>query len=219
MAENTANSPKTVGNMDPTVSEHLKTWIMQDNICVCGVTGEGTTKEIAVNWDSPFEGEDVGSRASTTSSIAQVFTETTSVTTLNTRQVWKGNRPTSFSLVMVFYALADPIQEVMYPLQTLEEMASPMLNEYSPVSMSGNATGGKQWSMFGASLSVGRVPNLVSVCIGRKAIYPECVIESISQPLDAEVSRDGYLLRCTVQMQVSTVQVENKDVIKNYYRL
>lgn len=204
----------TVGNNDPAVSQHLKTWIMQGDKTVCGVTGEGTAKEITVNWDSPFEGEDVGSRFKTASGITQALSGATSITTLNTRQIWNGNRPTSFSLTMLFYALADPKAEVMDALQLLEEMASPQLNAGSPISIANlfNGISGD------TSLDIGRVPELVTVCIGRKAIYPECVIESISQPLDREVTKDGLLIRAEVQLQVSTIEVPDKKTVETFYR-
>lgn len=199
-----------MGNNDPAVSQHLKTWIQQGSTIVCGVTGPGTSKEISVNWDSPFEGEDVGSKFKTASGLTQALTGKTSVTSLNTRQVWNGNRPTTFNLVLLLYALSDPQTEVMAALQALEEMASPQLNAGSPLSLS-RESGSME-------LEIGRVPELVSLSIGRKAIYPECVIESISQPLDAEIDSNGLLIRAEVQMQISTVQVPNKDEIARFYR-
>lgn len=200
----------TVGNNDPTVSNHLKTWIMQEDKVVCGITGEGTNKDIVANWDSPFEGEDVGSRFKVTSGLVQSVTDKTSVTTLNTRQVWNGNRPTTFSLNLRLYALSDPKKEVMDALQYLEEMASPQLNGWSPYSISKGKNGYEG--------NIGRIPGLVTICIGRKAIYTDCVIESISQPLDREVTSDGLLVRADIQLQIATIQVPNKTDVPKFYR-
>jgi hypothetical protein len=203
---------KVVGNNDPVVSDHKKIWIKQGEVMVCGVLGEGTSKEINVNWDSPFEGEDVGSKFKTASGLTQAMSENTSVTSINTRQIWNGNRPTQFGLTLLFYALSDPASEVMAALQALEEFASPQLQAWSPVGLDTSQ------GLSNASFNVGRVPQLVDITIGRVAIYPQCVIESISQPLDKEVDRNGLLIRCEVQMQVSTVQVPNRDQVAQFYR-
>jgi len=54
---------KAVGNNDPAASPYLKTWISQGNVLwFVGVTGEGTSKEIQANWDSPFEGNPPGQK-------------------------------------------------------------------------------------------------------------------------------------------------------------
>jgi hypothetical protein len=205
-----ASGINTAGNNDPAVSDYLKTWIKQGDLAVCGVTGEGTAKEITCNWDSPFEGEDLGSKMKMTSSIAQYYTKQTTVTTLNTAQIWNGNRPTQFSLNLIFYALRDAQKEVMDALMYLEQMASPQLDAAMPFSVEGNLS-------EGYSFNAGRIPGLVTISIGRKAIYPDCVIESISQPLDKEVTSDGLLVRAEVQMQVSTSVVPNRDKISQFY--
>ena len=205
---------RTVGNKDQAVHQHLKCYIGQGDILVCGVIGDGTSKEIQCNWDSPFEGEDVGSRFRTTAGLAQIATDRTSITTINTRQIWNGNRPTQFNLNLILYALSDPKSEVMDALQALEEFASPQLMGTIPVSFSLET-----WRTdgFSSALNTGRIPNLVSINIGRRAMYPECVLESISQPLDKEIDRNGNLIRAEVQLQISTVVVPNRDEVTKFY--
>ncbi len=186
----------TVGNNDPAVSPYLKTWISQEGVTVCGVTGEGTSKEIQANWDSPFEGENIGSKMEKTGGVVQVFSEITAKTTLGSTQIWNGNRPTQFNLVLSFYALSNPETEVRQALIELEKMASPEVNNASPG---------------------GRIPGRVVINIGRKAIYPVCVIESISVPLDKEIDSQGRLIRCDVTLQVATLQMQNKSEISSRY--
>lgn len=204
---NLGNKTKFVGNNDPVVSPHLKIWIKQGVVIVCGVLGEGTSKEIQSNWDSPFEGESVGSKFQKTGGAIQSGALSdglginygkgrTTITTVNSRQVWGGNRPTQFNIIMQFYALHDPQTEVMNALIELEKMASPQVNEFKPG---------------------GRIPGTVSINIGRNAIYPDCVIESISIPLDKEVNKDGLLIRAEVTLAIQTKQMDSKSDIKSRY--
>jgi len=194
---------KAVGNNDPAVSPYLKTWISQGGVLVCGVTGEGTSKEIQANWESPFEGESAGSKiGAVTGGVAQVVTGRTTITTFQSRQVWGGNRPTQFNLVLQFYALSDPQTEVMDALVELEKMASPQLNDMAPVGFSRNGA------------TTGRIPGTVMINIGRNAIYPDCVIESISVPLDKEVDKNGLFIRAEVNLSIQTMQMINRSEIR-----
>jgi len=179
-----------IGNNDPRVSAYLKTWICGEGLAVCGVTGPGTSKEVMANWTSPFEGESIGNKFSLAGGLLQSETSMTAIKTLNSRQVWNGNQPTKFNLELKFYALQDVAKEVMEPIRALEQMIAPETDN---------------------SFSFGRIPGMVSICIGRKVIYRDCVIESMSQPYDKEVYRGGGWIRCTVNLQISTVAMLNKS--------
>ncbi len=193
-----------VGNIDKAVSPHLKTWIFQNGVLVCGVTGEGTSKELQANWDSPYEGESLGSKLEKPAGVLQsgeieIFKKVkglTTVTTLNSIQVWKGNQPTQLNLVLDFYALEDPRKEVQLPLQRLEEMASPQVHEKCPG---------------------GRIPGEVTIKVGRRAIYAMCVIESLSITLDNEVTSDGLPIRAQATLSVGTSKMLNKSEIAERY--
>lgn len=193
-----------VGNADPKVSPYLKTWIKQGNTCVVGVIGEGTTKEIQVNWNSPFEEDTIGGKYSKLGGLIQHFTGRTSKTLLASAQVWEGNRPHQFNLVVKFYALSDAKAEVMEPLRCLEKMLSPNVNDAVPW---------KGWSEIGA----GRIPQPVWINIGRNALYGPCLIVGMTQPLDKEKTKDGYLVRCEVNLQVETARMLNRSEIDRTY--
>lgn len=210
-----------MGNNDPAVSPYLKTWIAQDGVVVCGVTGEGTSKEIQANWSSPFEGEAVGSKFEKVGGLLQTgavdfvpgvnLKNTTSITALQSRQVWGGNRPTQFSIVLQLYALENPQKEVIDALIALEKMASPDLKNTIPIDLKalvGMSNGNK----------LGRIPSPVIINIGRNAIYTDCVIESLSVPLDKEKNADGQLIRAEVNLQIQTMQMLNKSDVASTYR-
>lgn len=203
---------RVVGNNDPKVSPYLKIWIKQGNTCVVGVIGEGTAKEITANWNSPFEGDSVGSKFSKAGGIVQsgaVNDSTsgmTSITTLSSRQVWEGNQPHAFPVTLRLYALADPKAEVDDALMELDKMIAPEVNAMSPL---GNPVGDGN--------AVGRVPSSVFLNIGRNVVLAGCVIESVSVPLDAPRSRDGYLMKAEVQLMIKSEAMINRSQIPSTY--
>ncbi len=185
-----------VGNNDKSVSDFLKAWIKQGEIVVVGIIAEGTSKELQSNWEQPFAEDSLGSMFRKFGGALQAMTQRTSQTTFNTKLVWMGNLPHALNLVLRFYALSDPKAEVEDPIRELEKMASPDLNQVLPG---------------------GRIPQYVTINIGRKVIYPECVITGISIPLDKECSKDGYLIRADVAMQIQTSQMLNRSDIDPTY--
>jgi hypothetical protein len=185
-----------VGNNDPSVSPYLKTWIKQGNVLVCGVTGEGTSKEITANWNSPFEEDSIGGHFQKVGGLLQYQTGRTSKSKLASVQIWEGNRPHMFSLVLRFYALADAKAEVMNPLRELEKMLSPEVYRAAPN---------------------GRIPQPVWINIGRNAIYGDCILASMSVPLDKEKTPEGYLVRAETTLQVETKTMMNRSEIDATY--
>lgn len=190
-----------VGLQDKSISNYLKAWIQQDDVCVVGLIGPGTSRQLQANWNSPFEQSSLGSTFEKTAGLFQIVTGQTSKTTLNSTQIWEGNRPISFNLVLVFYALSDPLQEVMLPLQELEKMASPEVNKVSPI----NVMPGQE--------TFGRMPAPVTLNIGRTTIITDCVIESMSTPLDKERNSDGLLIRAETTLTIQTKSMLNRSEI------
>lgn len=207
-----SNGIRTVGNNDPKVSQYLKCWIKQGNTCVVGVIGEGTAKELNANWNSPFEGDSVGSKFSKAGGVLQsgAITDSTSgltsITTLSSRQVWEGNQPHAFPITLSLYALSDPKAEVEDALLELERMYSPEVNALSPV---GNPVG--------SANAMGRVPSSVMINIGRNVVWKGCVIESLSIPLDGPRSGDGYLMKADVQLTIQSEAMINRSQIASMY--
>ena len=187
---------KIMGNKDPHVSPYLKAWIKQGNTCVCGVFGEGATKEIQANWNSPFEEDTIGGKFQKVGGLMQATTGRTSKSKLSSLQIWEGNRPHSFNLALKLYALKDAKAEVMDPLKELEKMLSPEVNEKMPG---------------------GRIPQPVWINIGRNAVYGDCLIVSMTVPLDKEKTSQGYLVRAEAQLQIETRKMLNRSDIDRTY--
>ena len=183
---------------------------MQGNTCVVGVLGDGTSKSVSANWSSPFEGDSIGSRFSKVGGLLQTDalgagTEgVTSVTTLASTQVWEGNQPHTFSITLTLYALSNPREEVTRAIKELEIMQAPDLNQRFPISPSSDED---------STTDVGRIPGEVTINIGRSAIYTNCVISSVSVPLDGAKDPNGDLLSADVSLEVTTKTLINKDEI------
>ncbi|MDE1465088.1 hypothetical protein [Spartinivicinus poritis] len=174
-----------VGLNDNRISPYLKCWIHQSTTLVVGAIGEGTSKDISTTWSSPFETDSLGAQEPVQKSagLTQSLTGLTSVTTLNSQQVWEGNQPHQFTLSLQLYALVDPKNEVEAAIKALELMATPDVNDLVPL---------------------GRKPESVWINIGRNVMCGPCVIESLQVPLDGPRDKNGYLLEALVQLSIKT---------------
>lgn len=178
--------PAVLGNADRDVSDHLKAFISNGAVMVVGLIGEGTSMELVSNWNSPFEGDSLGSLFGKVGGFIQSLTGLTSIVSFASHQIWEGNQPHLFNLALKFYALADPVAEVEAPLAALEGMMLPNINEYLPL---------------------GRIPQPVQLNIGRKRLFDEVVLTNLSVPMDKERDKAGNLIRCEVNLQVETLEM------------
>ena len=194
-----SSSPPLVGNTDTRISNHRKCWIYSPDVTVCGIYGPGTSQEIVANWSSPFENSTLGEMFQKVGGLIQAEKQMTSVTRFNTQQIWDNNRPTQFNLELKLYALRDANLEVMKPLAALEWMIS------TDVSVDGGGSIG------------GKIAAAVNLNIGTKVIYRDLCIDSISIPYDKEVDSQGNFVRCTVNVQFTTLTMITKDMLRKGY--
>ena len=185
------------------LSGHLKCTITGKlpslgEITVVGYIGEGASKSLTSNWESPFEGDTVGNAGvlDKASSLTQVYSDRTSKTQLNSRLVWEGVSPPELNMPLYFHALTNAKLEVEDAIMALEAMASPELNELTPG---------------------GRVPITVIVDVGRRLKLPNVIIRDVSSELDAPRDRSGYMIRNTVQLTCSMNGMVNQSDIPKLY--
>lgn len=186
-----------IGNTDKRVDDSRKIWIADNETFIVGVYGPGTSLEITANMGQPFEGLTPSKGFQAGSALLQGSTGMTTVSNLNTQQVWQGNSPTQFNIELKLYALRDPDLEVMRPLRALENMIAPDTNDF--------------WG-FG-----GKVQKALQINIGRRVIYQFLVLNSISIPFDKETDSLGRYVRCTVNLTMSTLTMVSKDMLKLGY--
>ena len=199
------------------ISPWHKIWIIQwsDNnvgVGVAGYLGEGTSKEIVSNWDAPFADSSLESRFRIAGGLVQLGAldsgtkGMTSLTQLNSRQVWVGNQPYTFNLVLKLRAFTDAQNEVEKAIEALDMMMAPDL-QAGAASFSG---------VVMPSLN-SRVPKPVSINFGRKQIWQDCCIRSMSVPHDKEKDPNGNLIRADVSLQVETLQSVTVTDLKTMY--
>jgi hypothetical protein len=179
------------GNQDKDVSDYLKAFIFGGDALVVGLIGDGTSMEVVSNWNSPFEGDSLASLFEKVEGGIQIATGMTGRTALMSRQIWEGNQPYLFNLVLKFYALKDPMLEVESAIKALEKIMAPDVHRYTPG---------------------GRIPETVQINIGRNRLYEECVITNMSVPLDKERDKNGNLIRCEVNLQIETIEMVIAEV-------
>ena len=185
---------RIIGNTDRRLHDSRKVWISDGDTTIAGVYGPGTNIEITANWKQPFEDMTPGKALKTLGDIAQVVTDKTLVKTINSRQTWDSNSPTQITVELQLYALEDPDLEVMQPLAALENFIAPDIDDF---------VGG-----------VGELAKALQVDIGRMAIYQMLVLNSVSIPFDKETDSQGRFVRCTVNLQFSTLMMITKDRLK-----
>lgn len=198
---------------DDGVSDHLKVFIQQDDVTVIGYIGDGASKSLSSQWGTPFENDTAGQasgRLEKVADIIQLTTGKTSKTVMNTAMIWDGINPFELSLPLYFKAYKNARLEVNDPIMFLEQFASPQLmegnvaNEYNAIS-SGTA-------------AMGTIPRTCSVNIGRRIIFKNCVILDVSSELDTPKTKQGYMTRNLVQLQIRMDRMTNRSEIQSLYK-
>ncbi|MGV8059801.1 MAG: hypothetical protein AB2L12_17545 [Smithellaceae bacterium] len=208
---------KFYGNDDKKVSPYLKAWIAQPDekntlsSCVIGLIGQGTSRSLQANWNSPFEQSSLGGMFEKVGGALQAATNETSVTTFSSTQIWEGNKPHTFNLTLSFYAINNALKEVMEPLRELEKMMGPNIS-------AGKESDGPVMQFLASAKPGGRIPLPVIINIGRRMMIPNCVIESMSTPLDGERTKEGYLVRADATLSISTKVMLNRENIAATWR-
>lgn len=185
------------------ISPLLKVYIRSKNHMVVGYIGNGSSFQLSSSWQSPFENQSLGgllggisAAASSAGDIVQVVTGRTSKTTFNSTLVWEGQMPPEFNLVIDFMATVNAQIEVNAAITALLEMASPELNNLTPG---------------------GRLPEAVTLNIGRNVQLSDVVIKDVVYELDAPRTSEGYFTHNTVTLQCSGNTSLNRSNISTVF--
>ncbi len=185
------------------ISPLMKAYIKSSEDMVVGYIGEGSSAELTSLWQSPFEDKAMGSvlgaiseATSALTGVAQVISGRTTKSRLNSTLVWEGQQPPEFTLVLDFLAMSNAKTEVNDAITTLLKMASPELNDVA---------------LFG------RIPEAVTINIGRNVMLTNVVIKSVSYQLDAPRTSEGYFTHNTVTLQCSGNTSINRSNISSVF--
>lgn len=190
-------------NVADGISPLMKAYIISSEDMVIGYIGEGSSAELTSLWQSPFEDKAMGSvlgaiseATSALTGVAQVISGRTTKSRLNSTLVWEGQPPPEFTLVLDFLAMSNAKTEVNDAITTLLKMASPELNDVA---------------LFG------RIPEAVTINIGRNVMLTNVVIKSVSYQLDAPRTSEGYFTHNTVTLQCSGNTSINRSNISSVF--
>ncbi len=172
------------------------------------------TLDMSQNWQSPFE-DAAQSTASTfqqlfqTGTVAQVadygknllgidvtqpsslYTGRSSVTKLNSTQVWSGSAPIKISFTVVFRAWSKSTTEVEDPVNQLMRWSLPKYLQ------SGDLLLGILKAGRDASVMPSKVPSILSFKYKNRT-YTPMVIESIGVPLSSPIDKDGNFVELSL---------------------
>ena len=187
-----------IGNADKSLADALKVWIIGKNgVAVVGAIGEGSSMSLTANWVSPFESDSMGDSSGMVKAAGQASTGLTAKSILASTQVWQGNQPINLPLTISFYTLYDAAKEVMEPIKTLYGLASPDTAKLKPV---------------------GRIPDEVTINVGRKIIMEGCIVASVESPLDGPRDKGGNLMVADVTLQIETKTMLSRSMVSGAFK-
>jgi hypothetical protein len=198
------------GCQDDTLSDHLKCIVKQGDIAVIGKLPEGYSKSLQHNWEAPFQDDSPGSVFQKAGAAIQMFSGKTMKGFLNSFMTWEGSEAMALAIPLFFEAERDPNSEVRLAVNYLEAMSSPsfsqeikdLVDNISAKNAIGLLT--RKFSNAKGGEIGNRIPQTVSVKIGRNVILQKCVIESIEVEDPMNLETDGIQLQLTCTLNVKT---------------
>jgi hypothetical protein len=221
-------------------------WERDNTIAAVSAPLTQASMELAVTWQSPFEGAGVESRFPALAQMAQAgmfsgvlnaigsripdnmvktkeFVEDiekssrqlvgrSGVTKLNSTQVFSGMPPVKIQVTALFKAFMDPQAEVETPLRRLQEWVLPQELAKDGVLAEFIKSGGDLLTLM---------PSKTPLCIGfayKTRTFQPMVVESISDPLDAPIDKDGRRISAVVQMTLCSLTALDKADWSGTYR-
>ena len=180
-----------IGNADQRLADARKFWLQEEGGTTICAAFDTATLSVSANWETPFEGMTPGGVMPTIGGVLQAATGSTMQSTISTTQVWKGNQPVEIEAELMFYALRDPVAEVMKPLHCLELLIAPDTGSL-----------------------IGSIAKPLTLKIGKAAIYTNLILTSVSIPFDKEVDSKGRFVRAKVNVNLRTKTMLDKDLLK-----
>jgi hypothetical protein len=185
--------------------------------------------EIALNWQSPFErvGEDVfptlqqvlqsgelrpmaqkidAKTGVGAEALLSLVEGKTSITKLNSTQVFNGMPPAKFNVTALFRAWNDPQKEVHDPFNQLMTWALPIKLAQDGSLLSRFLDNGLQIDTAFPS----QAPTLIA-CKYKDCVYKPLVIESITKDTNAPIDKHGRFTELAVPMLLTTLSAIDRS--------
>ena len=143
------------------------------------------------------------------------FEGRTGITLLNSTQVFSGMAPVKFQVVAVFRAWSDPAKEVEEPVEKLLEWALPAELSKDGSVLARLAKTAKGEIGFIEALMPSRAPVRIAMKYKGRTYFP-LVIESIGQPLNAPIDRNGRFVEQRIPMTLCTLTALDRGIWANF---
>ena len=137
------------------------------------------------------------------------LTGATSITKLNSTQVYSGSPPFKITTTAHFRALRDPIKEVKKPVSQLMQWS---MAEY--LAPDGFLVNFIEYGSAVRSVYPSKAPSIIGM-IFRKSFFMPMVIEHISEPMTHPITRDGDPIYTSVQMTLASLTALDRTDWKN----
>jgi len=191
------------------------------------------TIDIQQNWQSPFENVGQSSlptlqqmlqsgalqplskiidknTGSSFSSAAAAVEGRSSVTKLNSIQIWSGSPPLKMTLTALFRAWKDPVSEVINPADELVKWCLPKLLQGDVTILSKALSG----DIDSTTAFPSETPVLVAMNYKNRS-YAPLVIESLSFPLGGPVDIQGNFTELAIAMTLCSItSIDRGDWVK-----
>lgn len=152
----------------------------------------------------------IGLQANSGESAARALEGRTSVTKLNSTQVFNGLPPMKITFVAHFRAEYSPVEEVERPLNQLIEWALPRrLHDDGVLAQIAKGDGMNPWPS--------ETPTVIGMSYAGSS-YKPLVIESIPYPLSAPRDPNGRMLSAQVQMSLASLSAWDANDWKKSYK-
>lgn len=185
-----------------------------------GELGSGDSATVSGAAGKALSGAVSGAMASTgMSEFLEAAQGRSTITKLNSRQVYAGHEPLKLNLTLVFRAYADPYKEVEVPVMKLLKFAYPQkmansyvdsLKEYNQA----NSADGVDAKKMAVIMFPSEAPQFVSLTYKGKT-YAPLVIESISLNLDDPSSLTGDVFK-EVQLSLASLHALDAADIERF---
>jgi hypothetical protein len=220
-------------------------WVREDQETAFEAPLTQATMDLAQNWQSPFESAGVESRFPALAQLAQsgafqgvlqalggrvsdenknskafiddvqskakLLVGRTGQTALNSMQVFSGAPPTKIQITAFLRAFKDPWTEVEEPIKLLQEWHAPQYLAPDGVLA--------EFINSGADL-LSLMPSLTPKVLGftyKGRIFQPMVCESISDPLDAPIDKNGHRISASIQITLCSLTAWDKKGWQNTY--
>lgn len=133
-------------------------------------------------------------------------------------QVWRNTNPIELKLSVSLHMETSGLLDVIRPAENLIAFAVPDLEDgwkLTPPGASIRAILGEKANEVLDYFDIDKGKGWVSVSIGNYINLPQCIIRNVIPTYSLQEDSEGYSVSCKLDIDLSTLDVANSDMIRN----